>query len=72
MASQVPMTLKELEVYYLLPMPSDVRIYVILGEGDNHLGLLEAAVEEALFSGQKEEEFFVVGVRIEPWEKKGM
>ncbi len=49
----------------------DVRIYVLLGEGDNHLGLLEAAVAEGLFSDDDEDENFVVGVRIDPWEETG-
>ncbi|TRY66505.1 hypothetical protein TCAL_17353, partial [Tigriopus californicus] len=34
----------------------DVRIYFILGESDNHLGLLDALHEEGLF--QAKEEYF--------------
>ncbi len=44
---------------------------MILGEGDNHLGLLEAMDEEGLFRFDREDDFFVVGARIEPWERKG-
>lgn len=46
---------------------ADVRIYVVLGEPDNHLGLLEAMDSEGLFSRDSEEEYFAVGARTDAW-----
>ena len=48
-----------------------MRIYVVLGTHDQHLGLLEAMHSLDLFSRESEEEYFVVGVGIEPWEPEG-
>ena len=50
-----------------------VRIYLILGKSDNHLGLLEAMEEEGLFREDRgqDEEYFVVGIRTEKfWDQK--
>ena len=51
----------------------DVRIYLVLGEQDYHLGLLEAMHQEGLFSAEREdEEYFVVGINSgEAWDAKG-
>jgi len=52
----------------------EVRIYVVIGESDNHLGLLEAMHEEKLFEESSEEgqTYFVVGVRPDhAWDRRG-
>jgi hypothetical protein len=58
-----------------LAAAADVRIYFVLGEPDNHLGLLEAMHHEGLFDKDKlveGEEYFVVGINVdESWDKKG-
>ena len=50
-----------------------MRIYVVLGEQDYHLGLLEAMHQEGLFGREeKKEEYFVVGMNSgEAWDAKG-
>ncbi len=59
----------------------DVRIYVILGFGDNHLGLLEAMHAEGMLHNksddknnheeEQQDHYFVVGIRIDPWTEQG-
>ena len=49
----------------------DVRIYVVLGEQDYHLGLLEAMHQEGIFNAEKEE-YFIVGINSgEAWDAEG-
>ena len=49
-----------------------MRIYVVLGEQDYHLGLLEAMHQEGLFGREEMEEYFVVGMNSgEAWDAKG-
>ena len=50
---------------------TDVRIYFLLGEPDNHLGLLEALNFKGLLDNEKEDEYFVVGIRNDAWDAKG-
>lgn len=49
-----------------------MRIYFLLGEPDNHLGLLEALNFKGLLDDGKEDEYFVVGIRNDAWDAKGL
>ena len=48
------------------------RIFVIIGEADAHLGLLEAMVNENVFFSHNEDEYFVLGVRTDIWDESGL
>ena len=47
----------------------NVRIYLILGESDNHLGLLDALYNKGLLQTGK---YFVIGIRADTWDIKGI
>jgi hypothetical protein len=47
------------------------RIYIIVGESDTHLGLLDAMFEEDLFNENLDEEYFVIGIRADVWDPDG-
>ena len=44
------------------------RIYVIVGDSDTHLGLLEAMVKEEMLDDLDEAEYFVIGIRDNVWD----
>ena len=50
---------------------NDARIFVILGMSDCHLSLLEAFYNQGLFNNDLEDEYFVVGVNVDVYEKSG-
>jgi hypothetical protein len=58
-----------------LAAAANVHIYFVLGEPDNHLGLLKSMHHKGLFDKEKLEqgkEYFVVGINADKsWDKKG-
>ena len=50
---------------------NDARIFVILGESDCQLNVLEAFYNHGLFNDNVEDEYFVVGVNIDVYDKLG-
>ena len=56
---------------WIKEVKTQARIFVIVGDSDAHLGLLNAMHKQGLFSVDNFDEYFVIGIDLSVWNEKG-
>ena len=56
---------------WIKEVKNQARIFVIVGDSDAHLGLLNAMHKQGLFSVDNFDEYFVIGIDLSVWNEKG-
>ena len=55
---------------FVKEVKTKARIFVIVGDSDAHLGLLDAMYKQNLFNKDNVDQYFVIGIYLEVWDQK--
>ena len=61
---------KEMFETWIQEVKNQARIFLIIGDSDAHLGLLNAMSKQGLFSDDILDEYFVIGIDLSVWNEK--